>query len=159
MRLKIAHIEIPSGQVNRVELAPNINAPADGATTEDNTLIKYVNADTDAHELIMNKYWNFQVQGFLMKDPRPNLAAVWTNVNGVYQWEWNHDDLMVLIRAERNEKLIETDWAVLPDNAFTVEQENEIKTYRQNLRDVPAGVSEDISSSDDVAWPTKPDFL
>ena len=55
---------------------------------------------------------------------------------------------MGILREERNRKLAETDWWVLPDRTATDEQ----TAYRQALRDI----TDTYSSLDDVVWPTKP---
>mgnify|MGYP003143580340 CR=1 FL=1 len=55
------------------------------------------------------------------------------------------------LRRERNAFLIETDFYALSD----VTMSEDMTTYRQALRDLPAG----LSTVDDVAtvtWPTKP---
>jgi len=52
------------------------------------------------------------------------------------------------LRLERNVKLAETDWWVLPDRTATTAQTN----YRQALRDI----TDTYSSLDTVVWPTKP---
>jgi len=52
------------------------------------------------------------------------------------------------LRAERNAKLAETDWWVLPDRTATQAQLD----YRQALRDI----TDNATSLDDVTWPTKP---
>ena len=52
------------------------------------------------------------------------------------------------VRSERNQKLAETDYLALSDNTLA----DNIKTYRQDLRDVPTQ-----SDPDDITWPTKPE--
>jgi hypothetical protein len=63
--------------------------------------------------------------------------------------EW----LTQFIRPERNKLLQETDYLMLPDNVemMTKEEYETLKTYRQNLRDLP----ESITPSK-VNWPVKP---
>ena len=56
---------------------------------------------------------------------------------------------MDALREERNAKLTETDWWVLPDRTATDEQ----LAYRQALRDI----TDTYSSLDTVVWPTKPE--
>ena len=56
---------------------------------------------------------------------------------------------MEQIRRYRNRLLTETDWMGNPD----VTMSDEWKTYRQELRDIPA--SNTIYA--DVTWPTKPE--
>jgi hypothetical protein len=52
------------------------------------------------------------------------------------------------IRAERDSKLIDSDWRGMSD----VTMSSAWKTYRQALRDLPASESD----PDDITWPTKP---
>jgi len=56
---------------------------------------------------------------------------------------------MKLLRAERNQRLANTDWWALSDIIMTNEQ---IK-YRQALRDI----TETYTSLDDVVWPVMPE--
>ena len=51
------------------------------------------------------------------------------------------------VRRERNSKLAETDYLALSDNTLA----DNMKTYRQELRDVPKQ-----SDPDNITWPTKP---
>ena len=51
------------------------------------------------------------------------------------------------VRRERNRKLEETDYLALSDNTLATY----MKTYRQELRDVPKQ-----SDPDNITWPTKP---
>ena len=61
---------------------------------------------------------------------------------------------MRLLREERNRKIAETDWWVLPDRTASQEQ----KDYRQALRDLPSTASPRIENGvlTNVTWPTKP---
>ena len=53
------------------------------------------------------------------------------------------------LRAERNSELFATDWTQLSDVSDTIK--NKYKTYRQQLRDLPA-----TNGFPDVDMPTKP---
>ena len=55
---------------------------------------------------------------------------------------------MKLLRAERNMKLVETDWWASSDLTMTDAQ----KKYRQDLRDI----TKTYDSLEKVKWPTKP---
>ena len=55
------------------------------------------------------------------------------------------------LRQERNRRLAETDFYALSD----VTMSDDMKTYRQNLRDLPAG-KDTVDKCDNVTWPTKP---
>ena len=56
---------------------------------------------------------------------------------------------MKMIRNHRDNLLAETDWTALPD----VTMSDEWKTYRQELRDIPAS----NTVYENVTWPTKPE--
>ena len=52
------------------------------------------------------------------------------------------------IRQDRTQLLKDTDYAALPDSP---EMSDAMKTYRQDLRDIPSQ-----SDVDNITWPTKP---
>ena len=62
--------------------------------------------------------------------------------------ELKNAEPMRMLRAERNRKLIETDWWASSDLTMTQAQTD----YRQALRDI----TDNATSLDDVTWPTKP---
>ena len=55
------------------------------------------------------------------------------------------------LRSRRNRLLAETDFYALSD----VTMSNDMKTYRQNLRDLPDG-KDTVDKCNNVTWPTKP---
>jgi len=55
------------------------------------------------------------------------------------------------LRAKRNRLLAETDYYALSD----VTMSDDMKTYRQNLRDLPAG-KDTVEKCQNATWPTKP---
>ena len=55
------------------------------------------------------------------------------------------------LRQERNRRLAETDFYGNSD----VTMSDDMKTYRQNLSDLPAG-KDTVDKCDNVTWPTKP---
>ena len=64
---------------------------------------------------------------------------------------------MRLLRIERDKKIAQTDWRVLPDQPSSDDWIN----YRQALRDLPASVSPKLDSSGELdfssfTWPTEP---
>ena len=63
-----------------------------------------------------------------------------------------------LLREERNRRLTETDWKDLPSYPGT--DQNDWRTYRQALRDLPSTASpslDDNGQLTNVTWPTKPE--
>ena len=55
------------------------------------------------------------------------------------------------LRARRNRLLAETDYYALSD----VTMSDDMKTYRQELRDFPAG-KDTVEKCEEATWPTKP---
>ena len=100
--------------------------------------IKYYASKRDAEEILDNDGNSHDPKQYVQshfvgddsaKDARL-LADKWENV-----------------RRDRNRKLAETDYLALSDNTLA----DNMKTYRQELRDVPKQ-----SDPDDITWPTKP---
>ena len=65
-----------------------------------------------------------------------------------------------MIRHERNGKLASSDWTQGVDSPLTAAKQTEWATYRQELRDFPAGKSKVSEFSRDTdgnfIWPTPP---
>ena len=76
-----------------------------------------------------------------------DFGVTWDEVKAKYD-ELVAAEPMRLLRAERDQKLAETDWWASSDLTMTTEQ----TSYRQSLRDI----TDTYSSLDDVVWPTKP---
>ena len=57
-----------------------------------------------------------------------------------------------MIRMERNHKLSETDWAVLPDSALSDELKADVINYRKELRDLPSTDSDPVN----IVFPKNP---
>tara|TARA_X000001388_G_scaffold47527_1_gene34005 strand:+ start:521 stop:808 length:288 start_codon:yes stop_codon:yes gene_type:complete len=55
------------------------------------------------------------------------------------------------LRDRRNRLLADTDYLALSDNTLS----DDMKTYRQQLRDFPAG-KDTVAKCEDATWPTKP---
>jgi len=61
------------------------------------------------------------------------------------------EEAMIILRAERNSKLAETDFYALSDVTMSPEME----TYRQELRDMTNGLTT-VEEVNAVVFPTKP---
>ena len=77
-------------------------------------------------------FWN-------REEPEPTDEQLEAALN---TWNWDN------VRKERNELLAATDFYALSD----VTMSDDMETYRQDLRDLPASTAD----SEDVVWPTKP---
>ena len=74
---------------------------------------------------------------------RDNEEAAWANAAPARA--------LADLRAKRNRLLAETDFYALSD----VTMSDDMKTYRKNLRDLPAG-KDTVKKCEDATWPTKP---
>ena len=61
------------------------------------------------------------------------------------------DRAILRLRAERTSKLASTDWYALQD----VTMSDAMTTYRQDLRDLPAGLTT-VAEVEAVSWPVQP---
>ena len=98
------------------------------------------------HEKIIEKlrddeqyYGDFGRQYISNSDIKAQFAAV------------ELDIAMGNLRTKRNKLLAETDYLALSDNTLS----DDMKTYRQNLRDLPAG-KDTVEKCENATWPTKP---
>ena len=74
---------------------------------------------------------------------KPTLEALVAETERIEaNWPWDR------FRTERNKRLAETDWWVLPDRTPTDEQ----LAYRQALRDLP----DNTVDPENPVWPTEP---
>lgn len=83
----------------------------------------------------------------ILSDDPADFGVTWADASAKLI-ELNAAEPLNFLRSERNRRLEETDWWVLPDRTATDEQ----LAYRQALRDI----TDTYSSLDDVVWPTKP---
>ena len=74
---------------------------------------------------------------------RDNEEAAWDNAAPTRA--------LVELRTRRNRLLAETDYLALSDVTLS----DNMKTYRQALRDLPSG-KDTVEKCEDATWPTKP---
>ena len=71
----------------------------------------------------------------------------------------NNEHFLKRARNIRNELLNRTDRYVLSDYPISLEQQMEIKAYRQDLRNFINANKEKILNGDKIDFPTQPDFI
>ena len=64
-------------------------------------------------------------------------------------------ELASMVRSQRDAKLSDTDYLVVPDYPISPEDLEAVKVYRQALRDIP----EQSGFPKNVQWPVEPQFL
>ena len=82
------------------------------------------------------------------KDANGNVVGWDATAVGTKETELLNALKLDMLRAERNQRLADTDYYGLSDQTMT----SEMSTYRQALRDI----TESATSLDDVTWPEKP---
>ena len=60
------------------------------------------------------------------------------------------------LRQRRDARLKISDWTQMPGSPLSDEKKTEWATYRQQLRDLPSGYT-DENEWTDIVWPTKPE--
>ena len=76
--------------------------------------------------------------------------TAWDNAETAYA-NGAYDRAIADLRAKRNRLLAETDFYALSD----VTMSDDMKTYRQALRDLPDGL-DTVDKVNNATWPTKP---
>ena len=68
------------------------------------------------------------------------------------------EELAARVRAERDRRITATDYLVMPDYPLDTDKLEEIKVYRQALRDLPEQLGFPWNGPDDPAcpWPVEP---
>ena len=117
----------------------------------DNKISEYYPSDAKPGKCIkMPDDYNFSPTHDYKYDPETDSIVEDLNPPGPPVPTQAELDLMDLnfLRAERNQKLFETDWMANSD----VTMSNEWKTYRQALRDI----TNTYKNQREVVWPTPP---
>ena len=160
----ITRIDRTTGNIMDFYDVPAFDYPAENQII-DNGIIKYIYEDfdykgePDRGSFVIRWYWDFDQENWAYRGDPPNSASAWVKVNNICRWAWDSDALLKRIKVVRNNLLMSCDWAVLPDSALSESQVNEIKVYRQALRDIPQTIDMNlIQSASTVPWPTPPSW-
>lgn len=107
----------------------------------------------NAAQIKNTSYYDQDDKEFKTRGEKPIGFYHWT-LNK--KWEIDRTTLMLRVRAERDNLLYQSDWTQLADSPLSDSKKAEWVTYRQALRDIPAGVSEEEDGLEGLNWPTKP---
>lgn len=138
---------IENGQIKTLKLPKGNNEPE--GLREDGTTIVHIDFPIeDRFDFINTHFWDGE---WRERVAPPNRHAQWTNG----EWTFDQETLLNDVKIKRNELLASCDWTQVTDSPLTDAKKTEWSTYRQQLRDLPSNVG-NISSIDDVTWPTEP---
>lgn len=91
------------------------------------------------------------------------MGELVNNNDGTFTQQWIEQEIsadekrMRFLERSRFNLLFESDWTQVADAPLTDAVKEEWRTYRQALRDLPAGIDWDsIKSSADINWPRVP---
>lgn len=101
---------------------------------------------------------HFVADNMLQKmPPRPSIEHVfnYSARKWVYDSTPARQQAALEMRFARNAKLEACDWTQVPDTPLDATAKAAWQVYRQQLRDIPS-THADITSIDDVTWPTPP---
>ena len=82
-------------------------------------------------------------------ETEPQKHDAWDGAKWVEDTAAKQEAQWERIRSQRDQKLSETDYAVLPDSPHDTQA---VRGYRQALRDLP----QSVGNPDDVVWPDNP---
>jgi len=159
-----AQVDPEHGQIFSIRLPVGV-IPVPGMN-EDNTRINVIVTDQNLpneqcldFKYFINNYVYHQPSGTFQKTNgvAPNDHATWSFEDN--DWDWDLEPVMKEIRHKRNGLLAHTDFVLLPDAPFTEAQVAEVLNYRQLLRNFPNTITGFPANSNQVVWPTVPNFL
>lgn len=127
-------------------LATNYNH---GKVQGDHTMLDVTDRD-DIDVLITERA--YKDGQWIIRPPQPNIYYDWDN--SIESWVLS-DRFLFEVRAERNKRLLGSDWTQIPNSPLNEEQKGAWATYRQQLRDITEQLT-GITDIEQVPWPTEP---
>ena len=88
-------------------------------------------------------------------NPKDDIAKTLDGLTTAQAVQLRLDNYLTLLRDERNQLLLESDWTQGADSVLNSTKKAEWQTYRQSLRDITSGISS-VSDVENITWPTKP---
>ena len=146
----------PDGLINHSFLPDRQDDYVAGEVVDGFT-IQFFPYTEDPANWLNTKFWDITTGTWQNLPTNPNPRY--------YVWDGNHKNYILNrssfeddIRKQRNKKLLDTDWCVLPDAPVSDTYVQAIKTYRQELRDFPSNIDFDtIEDVLNIVWPVKPE--
>jgi len=133
--------------------------PDDGTVVDGRTVHRIFSMeDLTEAEFINQRIW--ASDQWTTVTSKPNKFAYWDTSLSTPGWNWDTDLVLAEVRAERNIRLANSDWAVIEDSPLTDTQKTEARTYRTTLRNLPSTLDLTIvMGKSDVTWPIPPSFI
>lgn len=128
--------------------------PAEGAIEGTNTAILHKREGIDGRiQDWSDNHWIDQGYNFIHKGTRP--GSYWDWDLETRTWKFNFDTFWNHVKKERTRRLYMCDWTQVADAPITEAQQEEWKSYRTVLRDLPKDTI-DVQSMNAIPWPAPP---
>ena len=88
-------------------------------------------------------------------NPANDIPKVLSSLSNDEAIQLRLDNYLTLLRDDRNQLLLESDWTQGADSPLDSFKKTEWQTYRQTLRDITSGISS-VTDVENVNWPTPP---
>ena len=149
----IAKVDVATGQIQSVGFTPGHIPPegiSDGIETIHLRTEDWRNYDNN---LTIHEEFYRKEGAWVHRGARPNKYYQWSVETE--QWVFSSEHFWGDVRAERNIRLARSDWTQFDDAPITETQQEEWKSYRTVLRDLPKD-NIDVQSMNAIPWPTPP---
>tara|TARA_B100000497_G_scaffold1120_1_gene1345 strand:+ start:2791 stop:3273 length:483 start_codon:yes stop_codon:yes gene_type:complete len=160
MNLKlVVYVNLETGKISRISL-PNHNIEPEGISDDGTTRVVHIfeggypEGCEDLRYFLDYHWYNEETNSFEFIGLPPNRHALWNATEG---WTWDFELLLKDVVLERNRFLLSSDWTQAMDVPLTESKLQEWRVYRQQLRDLPDNVQDNLSSVAEVVWPTIPE--
>lgn len=153
----IALLNSETGEIENMTTARG-DTPLEGHTPDGHYIKIIYDSIESIADFMSTRHFDFAQDVFIERDPAPNYFCKWSS--SVSNWILDEDKFYSLIRAERDRRLAETDWYMLPDTPLTEDDRFRMQLYRQDLRDFPLIVSISnamgLTNLSELPWPIRP---
>ena len=153
--MRIDYVAYISGkEIVRVELAQGV-LPEDGSVDENGhtrILVPSIEPFNGPSDFMERQYYD---NGFVGRGGRPSMIHDWNT--DTTEWEVNPTAYQTMVRSQKQQRLVLTDWSVLPDVDLTEEEKAEAVAYRAAVRAVESTYSDTVELP--LVFPAPPAFL
>jgi hypothetical protein len=132
-----------------------LSSPPEGPTAEKTTVVYlYTQPPMDLQE---NYYYDFAKEEFIKGPERPHPYVEWEASLNV--WLPLEDEYLNAVSINRTKRLYLTDWCFVSDVSLPADDLEEVRLYREDLRNFPSTITDFSIPIEDQNWPEPPEFL
>jgi len=147
--IQVAFVK-PSGEIDYIT-SPGTDALITNREYYNGNLAVHISYDENPVEFIKTNVWDFEREEWTTRPSLPSDFHTWENG----RWNFQSEPFWDAMKKRRNFLLTESDWSQLPDAPLTESEKQQWRTYRQQLRDIPAA-NANATVIAGINWPEKP---